>query len=360
VAKGTLANFSCPNGSNFTPTTEFLLGPGGEQVTELTVSGTSVNWDHSNVYAAGRLLATYDGAGVHFQLSDWLGSKRVQTNAAGLQDETCTSLPFGDNLNCGGDDPSRLHFTGKERDTESGLDYFGKRYYASAMGRWTSPDPGKLTSAHLANPQKWNKYNYVLNNPLTMIDPDGQVEVTVVYRAFIPMPSVFGFRGDNRSFSTDPKASSRVTVTMRIETDPTKNGGHPLLGSSYDVGTTHFNLTGSEKKSDGPVLPSVTPSQDSNGNVTLNVNMNMRDPYQPVGQGAASNVNISVNEAATSVEVQGTVSGAPSFEANFTPAGAPTTNLPVQSSPEKTGPFLEGLQQTNQVDKKTDLKQAPQ
>jgi len=344
-------------------TEQYLLGLGGEQVTELDGSG---NWQRTHVYGAGKELAKYDQNGVHFDFTDWLGTRRMQGGATGSLEETCRSLPYGDSLQCFGPDGlpnsdlSGHHFTGKERDTESGLDYFGKRYYASAMGRWTSPDPGKLTSAHLANPQKWNKYNYVLNNPLTMIDPDGQVEVTVVYRAFIPMPSVFGFRGDNRSFSTDPKASSRVTVTMRIETDPTKNGGHPLLGSSYDVGTTHFNLTGSEKKSDGPVLPSVTPSQDSNGNVTLNVNMNMRDPYQPVGQGAASNVNISVNEAATSVEVQGTVSGAPSFEANFTPAGAPTTNLPVQSSPEKTGPFLEGLQQTNQVDKKTDLKQAPQ
>jgi hypothetical protein len=71
-------------------------------------------------------------------------------------------------------------------------------------------------------------------------------------------------------------------------------------------------------------------------------------------------LGITVNEAATSAEVKGTVSGAPSFEANFTPEGAPTTNLPVQASPERTVPFLVGLQETNQVDKKTELKQAPQ
>jgi hypothetical protein len=83
--------------------------------------------------------------------------------------------------------------------------------------------------------------------------------------------------------------------------------------------------------------------------------MNMRDPFQPVGQGAASNVNITVNEAATNAEVKGTVSGSPSYEANFTPEGGPTTNLPIQSSPEGTGAFLVGLQQTNQVDKKADI-----
>ena len=177
VAKGTLSGFSCPNGGNFTPTTEFLLGQGGEQVTELTVSGTSINWDHSNAYASGKLLATYDGAGVHFQLSDWLGSKRVQTNVAGIPDETCTSLPFGDNLNCSGTDPSHLHFTGKERDQESGLDYFGARYMSSNMGRFMSPDwsakQEPVPYSKLDNPQSLNLYSYVLNNPLSNVDPDG-------------------------------------------------------------------------------------------------------------------------------------------------------------------------------------------
>ena len=56
---------------------------------------------------------------------------------------------------------SRYCFTGKERDSESGNDYFGARYYASSMGRFMSPDPKIMTARHLANPQKWNKYAYV-------------------------------------------------------------------------------------------------------------------------------------------------------------------------------------------------------
>ncbi len=63
-------------------------------------------------------------------------------------------------------------YTGKERDTESGLDYFGARYYASSMGRFMSPDP-MMASAHASDPQTWNRYAYVLNNPLRMVDPDG-------------------------------------------------------------------------------------------------------------------------------------------------------------------------------------------
>jgi RHS repeat-associated protein len=68
---------------------------------------------------------------------------------------------------------SQYRYTGKERDTESGLDYFGARYYSSSMGRFSSPDPSGLTYANPYNPQSLNLYAYVLNNPLKNIDPTG-------------------------------------------------------------------------------------------------------------------------------------------------------------------------------------------
>ena len=72
-------------------------------------------------------------------------------------------------------------FTGKERDTESGLDSFGKRYYASTMGRWMSPDLVNVTEDRVVNPANTlNKYVYGGNNPLKYIDPDGQ-DITVFY-----------------------------------------------------------------------------------------------------------------------------------------------------------------------------------
>jgi RHS repeat-associated protein len=67
--------------------------------------------------------------------------------------------------------PSR--FTGKERDNESGLDYFGARYYGSSMSRFMSPDPSGLSFADPENPQSLNLYSYVRNNPLTNTDPTG-------------------------------------------------------------------------------------------------------------------------------------------------------------------------------------------
>jgi RHS repeat-associated protein len=60
--------------------------------------------------------------------------------------------------------------TGKERDTESGLDNFEARYDASSLGRFMTPDP---MGGHLENPQSLNKYAYVLNNPTSLTDPTG-------------------------------------------------------------------------------------------------------------------------------------------------------------------------------------------
>jgi len=72
---------------------------------------------------------------------------------------------------------NRWRFTGKERDAESGNDYFGARYYASSMGRFMSPDwsakQEPVPYAKLDNPQSLNLYAYVLNNPLSKTDPDG-------------------------------------------------------------------------------------------------------------------------------------------------------------------------------------------
>ena len=66
-----------------------------------------------------------------------------------------------------------MTFTGKERDAETGLDYFGARYMSSAQGRFTSVDPIWITKERLLDPQRLNLYAYGRNNPLRFIDPDG-------------------------------------------------------------------------------------------------------------------------------------------------------------------------------------------
>jgi RHS repeat-associated protein len=162
----------------------YILGLGGAPITETNGSGV---WAYSNVFTpAGKLLATYEGpggsavAGYHYNLTDWLGTKRLQTNTNGNEDEACVSYPFGDGLSCSGPhatDASDLHFTGKERDAESGLDYFGARYLSSNFGRFVTPDwaaaPTDVPYAKFGDPQSLNLYAYVGNNPNTAIDLDG-------------------------------------------------------------------------------------------------------------------------------------------------------------------------------------------
>jgi RHS repeat-associated protein len=66
-------------------------------------------------------------------------------------------------------------FAGKERDSESGLDYFGARYNSSSLGRFMSPDPENSSGYdNPTDPQGWNAYSYVRNNPLNLTDPDGR------------------------------------------------------------------------------------------------------------------------------------------------------------------------------------------
>jgi len=68
--------------------------------------------------------------------------------------------------------PLAYHFTGKERDSESGLDNFGARFNSSSMGRFMSADPSNL-SVDFFLPKTWNRYTYGLNNPLTIVDRNG-------------------------------------------------------------------------------------------------------------------------------------------------------------------------------------------
>jgi RHS repeat-associated protein len=178
VSKGSLSTFNCT--ATYTLKDVYLVDLAGDQVTEL--NGTYA-WTHSNVFAHGQLIATYDPKGTHYHFDDILGTRRVQASANGATEETCTSFPFGDGLSCGAtsastaDDATEHHFTGKERDAESLLDYFGARYYSSPNGSFISPDWSSSTVpvpyADMNNPQSLNLYAYAQNNPITHEDLTG-------------------------------------------------------------------------------------------------------------------------------------------------------------------------------------------
>jgi RHS repeat-associated protein len=208
IAKGTLSaapalyTSSCTpfslDAQSFTLTTRYLVDLGGNQVTELSEQGLPAPatelWKHSNVFSAARLTATYDYnystnvGGLHYELADPLGTKRVQANISGQIETSWASLPFGDALTPilpsnpppTADDATEHHFTQKERDNESGNDYFFARYYNSAIGRFTTPDwsaKGEpVPYAVFTDPQSLNLYAYVRNNPITGLDPHGHMD----------------------------------------------------------------------------------------------------------------------------------------------------------------------------------------
>jgi len=126
---------------------------------------------------------------VEWLVSDQLGTPRMIFDKTGSLAGTKRHdyLPFGEELFAGSggrtipqgysaSDGVRQQFTQKERDIETGLDYFGARYYASTQGRFTGVD---VAGPDLRNPQTLNRYQYCLNNPLRHIDPNGLYEEDV-------------------------------------------------------------------------------------------------------------------------------------------------------------------------------------
>jgi RHS repeat-associated protein len=192
--------------------------PDGHRVRKEKVGSNEVTIFVYNV--VGQLIAEYNsdtdpplgGGGTSYLTTDHIGSTRVVTGIPTGSGNVPVKarydyLPFGEELptdfrpggiGYGGADTTKQKFTQKERDIESGLDYFLARYHSSAQGRFTSIDPYNIVMetqyatddkaakkqflTYLSNPQRWNRYPYALNNPLFYTDPTGK-DVTIYYRS---------------------------------------------------------------------------------------------------------------------------------------------------------------------------------
>jgi RHS repeat-associated protein len=116
------------------------------------------------------MIGKLDGAGQKFfYIQDHLSSVRVVLNQSGNVDSWTDYYPFGkESRGSSTANRPKEQFTGKERDSEIGLDYFGARYYNADVGRWISVDPMQDKYPD------FTPYNYVLNNPLGYFDPEGK------------------------------------------------------------------------------------------------------------------------------------------------------------------------------------------
>lgn len=113
--------------------------------------------------------------------TDAIGSVRMITDATGTVLARYDFAPFGEKWDPQ-PNPDRLQFSGKERDTETGLDYFGARYYRPESGRFLSVDPKLGIEVALLDPQRWNRYSYVGNRPTRLIDPDGRGWASTLFK----------------------------------------------------------------------------------------------------------------------------------------------------------------------------------
>jgi RHS repeat-associated protein len=128
----------------------------------------------SNIFISlpGGEQATYTGSTIRFRHSDWLGSARFESNMSQKEYGDVAYAPFGEPYVI--KDTPYLAFTGQNQDTVSGTYDFLYREYNPTQGRWISPDPVGSSAVDPSSPQSWNRYTYVVNNPLRGIDPLGQ------------------------------------------------------------------------------------------------------------------------------------------------------------------------------------------
>lgn len=151
---------------------------------------TKINniWQYMVYDAMGKLVAEYgnvaDGlGGVKYVQQDWQGSVRTVTNNNGFVVSRADHQAFGGNVGYGtgqrsieqgynSDPATRQGYGLTERDEASGLDHTWFRKNENAAGRWTSPDPYK-GSMNLGDPQSFNRYSYVQNDPVNWVDPAG-------------------------------------------------------------------------------------------------------------------------------------------------------------------------------------------
>lgn len=155
---------------------EYLYDASHRLMTEVNVSTEQMT--RANIYAGSVYLAEDTSAGTLLRVTDTVGTLRGLLDLSGNTVNACTSFPYGDGMNTNCQSGPGL-FTNKDRDSVSGLDYFGARYYSSNMGRFTSPDWSydltPIPYADLENPQTLNLYAYVQNDPLGQVDIDGHV-----------------------------------------------------------------------------------------------------------------------------------------------------------------------------------------
>jgi RHS repeat-associated protein len=192
------------------------------------------------IYAGGRLTATIQGSSTIYHHSDHL-SVRVTSDVNGNKIGEQGHYPYGEQWYVTST-TSKFIFTSYERDAESGNDYAMARYYVNRFARFCSADP---LMGSPGDPQSWNRYAYVRNDPINAIDPTGQSVFSWIVKAFQAIAA----------FLFGPPLSSGAGTPPIIDNGPLSDTTglltslyHPISLSKFatptflDPGTDYFSL----------------------------------------------------------------------------------------------------------------------
>jgi RHS repeat-associated protein len=192
-----------------TAQTNYIYGLDGNVISEVDQNNI---WKNVYLRLNGRLFAQYTVGSPRtaFVHTDHLGSTRLLTDLNKNVVQNLDYLPFGE-TNSTDSGISTHKFTGDERDSETSLDHTQFRQYTSQLARWMSPDPAGLAAVDPMNPQSWNRYSYVLNDPMDFVDPLGLATCVT---------------------TTDAQGNPIITCTSNVPPPPPEPTGPPSAPSS--------------------------------------------------------------------------------------------------------------------------------
>jgi RHS repeat-associated protein len=182
-----------------------------------------------------------------YRVPDWLGSFRIESTSTRTSGWSGAFAPFGERYSESGSAAAKT-FAGHNWDTVSDLYDATFREQHGSQGRWTSPDPAGLAAVSLEDPQTWNRYAYVTNDPLTAVDPLGLFLSDVA-----PKPHYYGYSGlswlslfvdrlnqNHDAFTTEVSTRTCFSGSCSTWSDPSKivYDAYSLVGAS--LGSNEF------------------------------------------------------------------------------------------------------------------------
>jgi RHS repeat-associated protein len=228
---------------------QVLYMPSGEKLA--LMSGQTLQ--KAFIALPGGATAVYGAGGLsYYRHGDWEGSSRFASTTARAKYFDVAYAPYGEDYADSG--TSDLDFTGQNQDTVAGDYDFVLREYSEAQGRWVSPDPLGLAAVDPANPQSWNRYGYVENDPLDRVDPSGGCGDDIISDIWNGVDpgcggSGFGFQGPSPACGTVSSGYGCVGW-----------GEYGGMGSSFSASLWISTGVGSPIWGEDPGIPMIYPT----------------------------------------------------------------------------------------------------